>query len=71
MAYCLRKDWGLAVGRQYGKLGSPWGLYALALASVSPLCDPGQRTLASLDFGSSVNTVNHTYFAGLMEGLMG
>lgn len=66
MAYCLWKDWSLAVGRQYGKLGSPWGLYSLALVSVSPLCDPGQRTLASLDFrSSSVNTVNHYLLCGV------
>lgn len=37
------------------------------LASISPLCDLAQRVLASLDFRSS--SVNHAYFAGLMEEL--
>lgn len=40
------------------------------LASVSPLCELGQSTLAFLDFrSSSINAINHAYFAGLMGKL--
>lgn len=42
-----------------------------ALASVSPLCDLGQSTLVSLEFNSSVITVNDVYLAGFMGGLNG